>query len=209
MLNWLNPQSVFCINTTTFFLPSHIWILFEIHKNAIGASAPISAGAPRRLSDLPICCRPELFYILHNRNNKIDSDGFLFIYYLYFTPVHRYLYLSVCLSQNTWPTASPHQLPAPPKPPKVKHHTAREHSPTQQPTHPKTTTILAAEYNGKSSWGSDSTAFERKIMEKMVWKEGGGLGNYWQGTTNNLIAYCLSGDLCMVDTTDLHSNLGW
>ena len=86
---FLHPKSNFCISTVTFCLPSQIWILFEIHAETLGASALMSADAPCRSSTLPHSLCPELFYTLHNRKGKIEQDGVLYYYYLYFTPVPR------------------------------------------------------------------------------------------------------------------------
>ena len=72
------PKRVFCISTTTICLPSQIWIVFEIHTEMLGASELIYADSPRQSSTLHIRCRPTIFYVLHNRDIKIESDGFIF-----------------------------------------------------------------------------------------------------------------------------------
>ena len=81
--------------------------------------------------------------------------------------------------------------------------------PTQPITHPKTTIIVATEDDFNSAWAYDPTAFGRKMLTNMGWKEGDGLKNYLQGMTNNLIAYYRSDNLGMGATTDLHSDSGW
>ena len=50
---FLPPQSNFCISTTTFFLPSQIWILFGILTETLVKKALISDNDPRWLSTLP------------------------------------------------------------------------------------------------------------------------------------------------------------
>ena len=47
------PQSVFCISTATFCIPSQILILLEIHTETIGSSELISANTPSWSSTHP------------------------------------------------------------------------------------------------------------------------------------------------------------
>ena len=70
---FLPQQSLFCIYTATFCLPSQIWILFEIYAETICASALIYAGYPFWSSTLTIHCHPALFYIIERlKYNKME-----------------------------------------------------------------------------------------------------------------------------------------
>ena len=69
--------------------------------------------------------------------------------------------------------------------------------------------IVVLEDDHNSTWTSDSAAFLRNMLAKMVWKEGVGIGNSWHGMTTNLKAYLNSNTLGVGATTNLHSDSDW
>ena len=129
--------------------------------------------------------------------------------YVYFTPVPRSLSLSVCCSRNARPPLPPPDYPSHPTTPKVEHQKARAHATTQPHKHPKTMAIVSAEDDQNSAWAFDSTAFRRKILAKMGWKEEDGILKYRQDMKTNLRAYPSSNHLGVSTTIDLHGDSGW
>ena len=66
-------QIVLSISTVTFFLPSQILIIFEIHIETLGTLVLLSYGAPRWLSPLLFCFPPEIFYIIERvKSNNME-----------------------------------------------------------------------------------------------------------------------------------------
>ena len=103
----------------------------------------------------------------------------------------------------------PPDLPPHPNLPETKRQTERAHAPNQPPVRPRTITIVSVENDRNSAWASDSTAFGRKILSNMGWKEGYGIGKFWHGITTNLRSYCRPGNLSVGATTDLHQDSVW
>ena len=72
-----------------YFITSQIWILFEIHTEAIVISALLSYGAYRCLSPLLFCFLPEIWYIIEGvKLNHIEFYVFLKIYCITVAPLY-------------------------------------------------------------------------------------------------------------------------
>ena len=122
--------------------------------------------------------------------------------------VPRSLSIKVCRSQNVQPPSSPVRLPAPPQPPKIETLNIMCAC-TQPPTNTETIRVVSTEYYCNSAWASNSTAFGLKTLNNMGWKEAGSHGNPQHGMTTNLRPYCLSNNVGVGVTINLHGNPGW
>ena len=70
-------------------------------------------------------------------------------------------------------------------------------------------TIVATEDTRNSAWAENKAGFGHKMLAKMGWKEGRGLGKNQQGTTNNLRAIRREDSLGIGASTDTHGAEGW
>jgi len=72
-----------------------------------------------------------------------------------------------------------------------------------------TMTIVASEDSRNAAWASDKSGFGHKMMAKMGWSEGKGLGKNKQGQTHNLRAIRREESLGIGASTDTHGSEGF
>mmetsp|Transcript_59042 Transcript_59042/g.175562 ORF Transcript_59042/g.175562 Transcript_59042/m.175562 type:complete len:292 (-) Transcript_59042:323-1198(-) len=70
-------------------------------------------------------------------------------------------------------------------------------------------TIVATKDTRNAAWASDTSSFGRKMLAKMGWKEGKGLGKEQQGQTTHLRAVRRGDSLGIGAETDTHGEKGW
>ena len=70
-------------------------------------------------------------------------------------------------------------------------------------------TIVSGPDHRNSSWANDTSSFGQKMLMKMGWKQGNGLGKNQQGTSDNLRAVRRAENLGIGATTDTHGNEGF
>lgn len=72
-----------------------------------------------------------------------------------------------------------------------------------------TMTIVASEDGRNAAWASDKSGFGHKMLAKMGWSEGKGLGKNKQGQTHNLRAIRREESLGIGASTDTHGSEGF
>ena len=72
-----------------------------------------------------------------------------------------------------------------------------------------TMTIVASEDSRNAAWASDKSGFGHKMLAKMGWSEGKGLGKNKQGQTHNLRAIRREESLGIGASTDTHGSEGF
>jgi Pin2-interacting protein X1 len=70
-------------------------------------------------------------------------------------------------------------------------------------------TIVASEDSRNAAWASDKSGFGHKMLAKMGWSEGKGLGKNKQGQTHNLRAIRREDSLGIGASTDTHGSEGF
>jgi len=70
-------------------------------------------------------------------------------------------------------------------------------------------TIVSGEDHRNAEWAQDMSAFGQKMLLKMGWKQGNGLGKNQQGTSTNLRAIRREVNLGIGAKTDLHGDEGF
>ena len=70
-------------------------------------------------------------------------------------------------------------------------------------------TIVASEDSRNAAWASDKSGFGHKMLAKMGWSEGKGLGKNKQGQTHNLRAIRREESLGIGASTDTHGSEGF
>mmetsp|Transcript_5017 Transcript_5017/g.7245 ORF Transcript_5017/g.7245 Transcript_5017/m.7245 type:complete len:248 (+) Transcript_5017:99-842(+) len=70
-------------------------------------------------------------------------------------------------------------------------------------------TIVADADNRNNKWANDKSAFGRRMLSKMGWSEGDGLGKNRQGTATNLRAIRREENLGIGAKTDTYGENGW